>query len=161
MRIVLLDKIKQIRGKMKKILFICIFITIIPILPAISVELDFSVDEEIKKKYDTTKLYYEVPKLPTTTPTLKSQTINQTTYKSKVSTNITTVTNNVIPKGTKVKVKSNQMISDSLAKGTIVTFTTTEDTFKSSTKIPKGTTIRGKIIDSHLPQITGNGGLMH
>lgn len=126
-----------------------------------ALELDLSVDEEIKKKYNSSKLEYEVlPNLPrSATPTPPKTTPTYTTSVPNI-TKIDKQNAVKIPSGTKFKVRSNQNISDWSAEGANVSFTTTEAVFKKYATIPAGTKLYGVIKDSHRPQITGNGGLV-
>ncbi|MBD5401746.1 hypothetical protein HDR58_02935 [bacterium] len=140
----------------------------ISILPAFSLDLDLSVDEEIKKKYDAEKLKYDaLPPLPKTSP--NTSTNNQTAIPKTTPIYDITVPNVTkadsknalkIGYGTKFPVRSNQVISDWLKKGNTVTFTTTTAVSKSGITIPAGTKFYGVIEDSHRPQKTGNGGLV-
>lgn len=127
-----------------------------------ALELDLSVDEEIKKKYNSSKLEYEVlPNLPkSATPSSPPKTTP--TYATTVPkiTKIDKTTASKIPSRTKFKARSNQTISDWSQKGANVSFTTTEAVFKKNLTIPAGTKLYGIISDSHRPQITGNGGLV-
>ena len=141
------------------ILFITFLITV---MPSYALQLDLSVDEEIKKKYNSSKLEYEVlPNLPkSATPSLPTK--NTPTYSSTIPS-ITKLDKNTgikISSGTKFKVKSNQTISDWSTKDGVVSFSTSETIYKKLASIPVGTKIYGKITDSHAPQITGNGGLV-
>lgn len=141
-------------------------------MPVMAIELDMSVDEEIKKKYDTSKIQYDLPNLPNvnnTTNETKSYTNSSTTPPKAIPTNITTVPNVTavdksmaikIPAWTTFKAKSNQQITDRMVKGTKVSFVTTENVYKKYITIPSGTKIYGTITNSHLPQNTGNGGLV-
>ena len=126
-----------------------------------ALELDLSVDEEIKKKYNSSKLEYEVlPNLPkAATPTPPKTTPTYTTIVPNI-TKIDKTSAIKIPSGTKFKTRSNQNISDWSAEGANVSFTTTEAVFKKYASIPAGTKLYGVIKDSHRPQITGNGGLV-
>lgn len=138
-------------------------------MPAFSLELDLSVDEEIKKKYDTSKIEYDVlPNLPKVTSPSNTQNyspkVPQTlpTY-STTAPNISKVDINnsiKIPKWTKFQVKSTQTISDWAKKGSYVTFTSTSPVYKKNITIPAGTKFHGLIVNSHRPQKTGNGGLV-
>ncbi len=148
--------------KLNKIIFLyfCLFLGFT--LPVNALELDLSVDEEIKKKYNSSKLEYEVlPNLPKSA-TPSSPPKSTPTYTTTVP-NITKIDKNTgvkIPSRTKFKARSNQTISDWSQEGANVSFTTTEAVFKKHITIPAGTKIYGVITDSHRPQITGNGGLV-
>ena len=134
-----------------------------------SYELDMSVDEEIKKKYDSDKLKYDLPPLPKTTPTSSPSSVGQssapkTTPVYSVSVpNVTKVTSKdglKIPYGTKFQVHSNQPISDWQRSGTNISFTSYAPVYKGAVSIPSGTKFYGVIEESHRPQKTGNGGLV-
>ena len=132
-------------------------------------ELDLSVDEEIQKKYNSSKLNYEVlPNLPK---------VDNSTQKTQVSTSVpktqpiyTTTVPKItpvdksaaitIPNGTKFPVKSDQTIADTMRTTTNVSFTTTAPVYSKYTTIPAGAKFYGVIVDSHRPQISGNGGLV-
>lgn len=160
----------------KKVLYKSILIILQVILltglPAFSLELDLSVDEEIKKKYNTSQIENDVlPQLPE-----KLKNNNTTSGNSAVTpppktlptfTNTTPVITKPdkknaikISKWTKFQVKSNQLISDWSKEGASIAFTTTAPVYKKDITIPSGTILRGKIINTHRPQITGNGGLI-
>lgn len=149
---------------------------------ALALELDMSVDEEIRKKYDSSKLENTVlPPLPKidnsqnkTTPinnTTTTTTTKQTTSIPKVTPTYTTeVRPQITPadKKTAIKIfrwttfetKSNQKINNWLSVGSSVSFTTTAPVYKKNITIPTGTIFKGTITDVHKPQATGNGGLV-
>ena len=158
--------------------FILILLAILTInMPVIALELDLSVDEEIKKKYNTSKLENDVlpalPKIETTKNTASQKTPNSTTTQQSlppktlptttaqppVITKIDKSNAIKIPSWTKFQVKSNQLISDWSKEGSTVSFTSTAPVYKKVT-IPAGTIFYGTVTDSHRPQITGNGGLI-
>lgn len=132
-----------------------------------SYELDMSVDEEIKKKYDADKLKYDIPSaLPKTSPSQpkSSGSVPKTTpvYTTTVP-NITKITpgeGKKIAAGTKFQVRSNQLISDRQRAGTNISFTSYSPVYKKNVTIPSGTKFYGVIEESHMPQKTGNGGLV-
>lgn len=145
---------------------------------ALALELDMSVDEEIRKKYDSSKLENTVlPPLPKidnsqnkTTP-INNTTTKQTTSIPKVTPTYTTeVRPQITPadiKGaikifrwTTFETKSNQKINNWLSVGSSVSFTTTAPVYKKNITIPTGTIFKGTITDVHKPQATGNGGLV-
>ncbi len=126
-------------------------------------ELDLSVDEEIKRKYNSSKLEYEVlPSLPSATPSkVQAKTVTPTYSKAPEIVSIEDKDNaKKISSRTKFKVRSNQAISDWSKEGSTVSFTTSETVYKKYVTIPSGTKIYAKIVDSHGPQFTGNGGLV-
>jgi hypothetical protein len=128
-----------------------------------ALELDMSVDEEIKQKYNTTKLEDEIlPALPNITKTTpqtssSSKNTNYSTTAPKI-TQLSQEEGFKISKRTKFQAKSTQKLSDYSKKGTQVRFTT--PVAKPYITIPAGTKIYGTVINSHKPQITGNGGLI-
>ena len=65
-----------------------------------------------------------------------------------------------VKRGTKFIVKSNQPLSDGSGVGTRVTFISQKPVTQRYITIPAGTTFYGEVVDSHLPQISGNGGLV-
>lgn len=147
-----------------------VLITILTVLtatiPVVALEFDTSIDEEIKQKYNSSKLEYEVlPNLPKTSPPTSSSTsVPKTppTY-TEVKPVITTVDKKnakQIPSGTIFAVRSNQIISDYSKDGSTVSFTTTSPVYKKNVTIPTGTKIYGTITDVHRPQPAGNGGLV-
>ena len=155
-----------------------VFITILAIFIATSsvaaLEFDTSIDEEIKQKYNSSKLEYEVlpnlPKTATPTPTSTSTSTSVPTAVPKATPTYTEVKPVItsidkknakkIPYGTKFTVKSDQLISDWSKEGATVSFTTTSPVYKKDVTIPAGTKIYGKITDVHRPQASGNGGLV-
>lgn len=158
-----------------KKIFIAICTVMIISLPSFSLSLDTSVDEQIRKQYDSTKLENTVlPPLPK----IDSQTTTQTVPKTQSSSTAVpkttpTVSQTVpqitkadpkdaikIPKWTKFYVRSNQNISDWLRKGNSVSFTSYSPVYKRYISIQSGTVFKGLILDSHRPQKTGNGGLV-
>ena len=152
--------------------------------PAFSLTLDLSVDEEIRKNYNPSKLEQEsLPPLPKTTGT-QSKTVTtkpvQTTTAppkiapvvsehagKKVNKNLpgSTLTRDdftaiKIKKGTKFRVKSNAIVSDYLREGAKVSFTSLTPVYQKYIIIPAGAVLRASVKDVHPPQMTGNGGLV-
>lgn len=147
---------------------------------ALALELDMSVDEEIRKKYDSSKLENTVlPPLPkidnsqnkttpinnTTTTTQQTTSIPRVTptYTTEVRPQITPADKKAaikIFRWTTFETKSNQKINNWLSVGSSVSFTTTAPVYKKNITIPTGTIFKGTITDVHKPQATGNGGLV-
>lgn len=148
-------------------------------------ELDTSVDEEIRKNYNPSALEQNLPALPKTAPSQsattkttvtttnktppvvpKTQPVSQPSkpqlvikkmdndYKFDKSTAIR------IKKGTKFRVRSNCVISDYQREGTRVSFTSIKPVTQRYITINEGTRFNAVVEDSHLPQFTGNGGLI-
>ena len=149
--------------------FIILFTIFFAGLSSGAYELDMSVDEEIQKKYDASKLNYEVlPNLPKVdNSTQKTQTQTSVPKVTPIYTssfpNVTPVDKSAaitIPGGTKFPVKSDQTIADTMRATTNVSFTTTAPVYSKYTTIPAGAKFYGVIVDSHRPQLSGNGGLV-
>lgn len=155
--------------------------------PVFALELDTSVDDEIRRTYDPSKLEQSLPALPKTAPTQQNtvpktpQTTQatkapQTAPKSLPSTPVAKPQLGVkklpneykfdkstairIKKGTKFRVKSNSVISDYLKEGARVSFTTIKPVTQRYITVMEGTKFTAVVEDSHLPQMTGNGGLI-
>lgn len=154
--------------------FLLIFL-ILFILPVQAFELDSSVDEEIRKNYNPSALEDKLPALPKTSPNQSSSNYTPppknlpSADNSKITGGVKNMPNysNIdkstairLKKGTKFKVKSNYYLADSTQVGTRVSFVTVAPVYQKFVTIPSGTTLYGTVIDSHLPQITGNGGLI-
>ena len=65
-----------------------------------------------------------------------------------------------INKGKKFKVVNTAALSDTLRKGTVINFVSTQTETNKYITIPKGTYFKGIVEDSHAPNLTGNGGLL-
>ena len=152
--------------------------------PVFALELDTSVDDEIRRTYDPSKLEQSLPALPKTAPTQQNtvpktpQTTQapKTAPKSLPSTPVAKPQLGVkklpneykfdkstairIKKGTKFRVKSNSVISDYLKEGARVSFTTIKPVTQRYITVPAGTKFTAVVEDSHQPQMSGNGGLV-
>ena len=125
------------------------------------IELDTSIDEEINRNYNASQLEHTLPKLPSgLEPNIKQPKTQTSSVKTTKKTTNNKFTTTKIRRGTKFKTISTGWASDSSGVGNRVNFKTTKPVTKRYRTIPAGTVIRGKIIDSHSPQITGNGGLI-
>lgn len=171
---------------MKKRFLLLYILLMLSIMPVQALQLDLSVDEEIRKNYNPSKLEQEsLPPLPktaspsktvttkpksttstTTTPPKTTPVISEPSRK-KVNKNLpgTTLTQDdftaiKIKKGTKFRLKSNNLVSDYLKPGSKVSFTSLTPVYQRYVTIPAGTVFTASVVDSHLPQITGNGGLV-
>lgn len=170
--------------------FLSLFMTMILFASCcFAFELDTSVDEEIRRNYNPSALEQNLPALPRTSPNQfqsstskttntvgnktgstpsvpKSQPISQPSkpqlvikkmendYKYDKSTAIR------IKKGTKFRVRSNCVISDYQREGTRVSFTSIKPVTQRYITINEGTRFNGVVENSHLPQYSGNGGLI-
>lgn len=148
-------------------------------------ELDTSVDEEIRKNYNPSALEQNLPALPKTAPS-QSATTKTTVTTTNKTTPVVPKTHPVsqpskpqlvikkmdndykfdkstairIKKGTKFRVKSNCVISDYQREGTRVSFSSIKPVTQRYITINEGTRFNAVVEDSHLPQFTGNGGLI-
>ncbi len=144
---------------MKRI-FSTIFVFLLTTSVIFALDIDTTVDDEIRKNYNSNELIDEnLPPLPyflqkeqvkvkpDTTETIK-QKLTPAAYRGKIK------------KGTKFSVVSDNKISDWLRKGTKVTFHTNKQVYAKGITIPAGTKFYAEVEDSHQPQITCNGGLV-
>src|SRR5574344_872026 len=171
------------------ILFITFILVMLPI-KAFAYDLDLSVDDDIRKNYNPSAIEDTLPKLPTidnattnykpntyiSTPSNNSnvpksvlnESINTSTASPRVKTipsqsnykindNSTAIK---LKKGTKFKVKSLTNIYDTNTAGARMSFKTEETVTQRYITVPSGSIIKGVIIDSHSPQMSGNGGLI-
>jgi len=139
--------------------------------PVMGYELDMSVDDEIRKKYNTEKLEHDVLN-NTLNNNIKNNSGHNNVYKTTpnlqldYSAALPEITKadkkfyRKIPKWTTFSVKSDQTISNYTPKGTKITFTSNQPVYKKNITIPSGTKFYGEIVNSHPPQRTGNGGLV-
>lgn len=137
-------------------------------------ELDTSVDDEIRRNYNPSALENSLPALPKVTPTQTTSTTQtppktqpvtqpakpQIVVKKLPTSQIDKSTAIRIPKGTKFKVRSSASLSDTTRVGARLTFTTLQPVTKRYVTIPTGTVFNAVVVNSHPPQITGNGGLL-
>lgn len=136
-------------------------------------ELDMSVDDEIRRNYNPNAIEQSLPALPKVAPTTTTQTTTtppkSAPVQSAVKPQIVTKTLPAgvdkstairVKKGTKFKVKSNAYLADTTREGARFTFTTLQPVTQRYVTIPAGTTINAVVLNSHQPQITGNGGLL-
>lgn len=172
---------------MKKYFIVFLLLGIIS-YPVSSIELDASIDDEIRRTYDPSKLEQSLPALPKTTPS-QLQTQTKTVTSSPKSNSNSSLPPKALPvespaspqlgvkklpidykydkstairikKGTKFRVKSNSVISDYLKEGSVVSFTSLEPVTQRYITIPQGTKFTAVVQDSHMPQYSGNGGLV-
>ena len=89
----------------------------------------------------------------------KDSTIASKQAKTKQQSSVSSKTN-TIPKGTQFRVVNKTQIADSLPEGRLIEFVSTQELSFPYIKIPKNTKFTAKVIDSHKPQISCNGGLV-
>ena len=142
-------------------------------------DLDMTVDDDIRKNYNSTKLQQDthtedteesLPILPEISKYNNSEK-NETQQAVNKEINIPTkepdyslpkaLSGNIkISRGTTINVVNSTKINDWLAKGNSVKFYTKEPIVKRKYTIPANTVFYGEIIEVHQPQITCNGGLV-
>jgi len=159
---------------MKKF-FIFIVLTFLSAQPLYSYEADDSVDEIIRKHYNTQNSN-NLPKLPNTSPkSIESNNFLDTGVPAtekhaadelRSSDNVPAVPlkRNVrtfkVNKWRKVNAKLLTPVSDTSKTGKQITFVTLEPMYSKSFEIPKGTRITGTVVKTHTPNFSGNGGLV-
>lgn len=148
------------------IFFLCIFASLHLCLlcaPVFALQLDTSIDDEIRKNYNPSKLEEDVglPALPKSLDENNAQTIrvNLPQY-SQQYTNFTKAEQNYIflRKGTRIRLKLLNGVSDRSPKGTKLTFVSTYPVSTTYFTIPRGTMFKGYVLRAHGPQLSGNGG---
>ena len=149
---------------MLRIVIITLFVMFFSIEHAACFDLDMTVDDDIRKNYNPSKLVKDTN--TDSLPDLPSKLQNETTpkinnYEKYTPPKQVITTGNIkIPKGTTFNVVSNSQISDWQSKGAGVRFTLKSGVSGKGFSIPSGTIFLGEIVESHQPQITGNGGLV-
>lgn len=167
--------------------FICsAFALFVCAMPAYSLELDLSVDEEIRKNYNPSQLELDaLPPIPEiknsapkpVAPPKKTPVTSSAPPKVVPTTDFATKTGKVrndlpktssendftaikIKKGTKFLVKSQTSVSDYSRAGAVLSFVSTKLVTKRYITVPVGTVFKGVVLESHAPQPGGNGGLI-
>lgn len=123
-------------------------------------DLDETVDDEIRKNYNTQE--ESLPALPAITKhleTTKSPDVKPVQPPAKPIVYYSGG-NTKIKKGTTFNVTNTSAISDWQSRGTTVKFTSRQPVYGKNYTIPASTVFTGEIIESHQPQITCNGGLV-
>lgn len=133
-------------------------------MPAFALQFDTSIDDEIRKNYNPSKLEKDVElpvlpeKLDDNVKTLKANSYQhpqQYTGFSKAEQSYVH-----LRKGKKIRLKLLTGVSDRSPKGTKLTFVSTYPVSTTYYTIPTGTVFKGYVLKSHGPQFTGNGGLI-
>lgn len=156
---------------MNKTVYILLFLYITSLNFAHAFDLDMTVDDEIRKNYNSTKLIQDtkinessdLPELPSITKQNRynnTQTTQKPTPRQTINYPISNQGNIKISQGTSFNVINVNKISDWQTKGTTVRFKTKAPIIKRKYTIPTGTEFIGEIIESHQPQISCNGGLV-
>lgn len=143
-----------------------------------ALDLDMTVDDDIRKNYNSSKLQKDthtedaeevLPALPDIVKTQTAVSSSQQTEAPKQTfTNFNTTPqyspaskgNVKIHAGTTFDVVNSTKINDWLQKGNSVKFAVKSPIVKKKYTIPAGTVFTGEIIETHQPQITCNGGLV-
>lgn len=153
---------------MKKIFYLIFFCSLI-CSPAFSYELDTSFDEQVRKQYNIEELNevnadkIRLPKLPDLPDDSdfdvprppKAETLNLPYFPDNYTGEV-----KILKSGVKFLAANSQPISDRYKEGTKVTFSNLEELNFNGITIPQGAIFRGTVTSSHLPQMTGNGGLV-
>jgi hypothetical protein len=125
------------------------------LLPVAAIELDTSIDSQIKRNFDATKL--ELDRLPPP-PTLPSDP--DVADFDKTMTSIRFSEPIKLPKGTKFQVDIYEDLYGSTPKGKNIDFYSAFPVTKRYITVPTHTRFKAKVINSHPPQRAGNGGLL-
>lgn len=149
--------------------------------PALAVlDIDMSVDQEIRRQYNPNKIENDLlpplpdnlkndiplkPNFPTqqpTKPTSSNSNINKTTTIPLKEANIPKSFGQklVLKRGTKFTVRLTSGISDRMSAGTKIYFRLSKPIKTKYFSLPENTRFVGVVVDSHTPQISGNGGLL-
>lgn len=169
---------------MKNFLILSLIINLL-CSPILALEFDTSIDDDIRKNYNPTKIEQDMA-LPTLPKIINENSLKQTVSTTKpqpqetlkpISKNeintkaspaiykqsVSKATNGeyaVLKKGTRIRVKLLTNISDRTKKGTRVSFVSKYPVSTTYFTIPMGTVFKGEVIKSHKPQFGGNGGLI-
>ncbi|MDD3435893.1 MAG: hypothetical protein PHC64_01945 [Candidatus Gastranaerophilales bacterium] len=157
---------------MKKFLISFLIVNFL-VMPVLALEFDTSLDDKARRNYTPDKIEdnMALPALPkildlTDEPVLKNTkpVSNKNSVKSiGIEKNFSLKPEQnyaVLRKGTKVRLKLLNNISDLTQKGTKITFVSTYPVTTTYFTIPMGTIFKGEIMNSHGPQFSGNGGLI-
>lgn len=168
---------------MKKFL-VLLLILICSSVQCFAVEADDSIDAIIEKTYGVNS---SLPKLPKTSPQSVKSDVNFQQKNQNESTSVkvpiqssankqqeylksfdsvpkipqkVNVRTSKVGKWKKFNVKFNNNMSDASKAGAKVSFTTKAPVVTKKFILPTGTIIHGTVVNSHTPQILGNGGLL-
>ena len=152
------------KEKTLRIVTITLFLLVCFAHRGLAFDLDMTVEDDIRKNYNSSKLVKdsqieELEPLPDLPDTLKNETTTKTTP-NYLPSRILTSGNIKISKGTSFNVINTSKISDWQTKGVRVKFKTVKPTHKKRYTIPASTEFIGRIVESHQPQISCNGGLV-
>lgn len=152
--------------------------------PALAVlDIDMSVDQEIRRQYNPNKIENDLlpplpdnlkndiplkPNFPTQQPTKPTTSTNSSSNANKTTTvplkeaKISKPSGKklVLKRGTKFTVRLTSGISDRMSVGTKIYFRLSKPIKTKYFSLPENTRLVGVVVDSHTPQISGNGGLL-
>lgn len=150
--------------KFKNCFIFCLIINLMS-LPVFALTLDNSANA--RKNYNPTKFETDevLPAMPKITdPVFTSNYVKATQHASVQNESDTILSTQKsyisLKKGTKIKLKLLNNISDKTNKGTRINFVSIFPVTTRYYTIPAGTIFKGSIIDSHTPQYSANGGLI-
>lgn len=159
-------------------------------MPVLAAEFDTSIDDSIRKNYNPTKIEDDMalPSLPKVIidegkplenkQTAKKQdSITEQNFSASSSNQLRHINLNesvhdfqqsasteayyaVIKKRKHFKVRCLNSVSDTLKRGTRLTFVSKYPVTSTCYTIPAGTIFKGTVVNVHKPQLTGNGGLV-
>ncbi len=145
-------------------------------MPVFALELDTSIDDEIRKNYNPSKIEQDMalPPLPKTLnqidekefqtskpqPQQKQQAQVQANYQAKSYQQTNPQAYAVLKKGTKFRGKLINSVSDRSRKGLSVKIVSRYPVSTTYFTVPSGTIFNGEMLDVHKPQFGGNGGLI-
>ncbi len=134
-------------------------------LQAHALDLDETVDDELRKNYDYSKLQKDMDieeSLPSLPEISKYNKPEAATPKKDVNPPQYSLTAGTvkISAGTSFDVVNSSKVSDWLRKGSTVKFYNRVPIIKKKYTIPANTVFYGEVIESHQPQISCNGGLV-
>ncbi len=152
----------------KKIYLMIGFFIFFTNLHAGAFDLDMTVDDDIRKNYDSSKLQKDMnvedtlPSLPEISGKDDVKVQNPVIKEEKQSIPQYNISagNLKIPDGTSFDVVSSTKLNDWMPKGSSVKFYNRTPIVKKKFTIPANTVFYGEIIEVHQPQITCNGGLV-
>jgi len=138
---------------------------------ASAAEFDTSIDDEIRKKYNPSKIEEDaaLPALPKILNGSSNEdnannvikaTSSSTDNLQQVSYSKTEQSFIRLKKGTKIKLKLLSSVSNGTPKGVKLTFSSIYPVSTTYFTIPSGTIFKGYVVNSHKPQLSGNGGLI-
>ncbi len=138
---------------MKKI-FVLFLLLVFTNTCVLGVEFDSSIDASIRKNYNVEE--NDLPELPKSIPTADIEEVPSLPAVIKATGETYTLKN-----GSKVNLILRNKLSDWSPKGTYISFSSSNPVItKEGYTIPSGTIFKGRVTDSHRPQLTGNGGLI-